>query len=114
MTNNGYITAPAIPCPYKAKTTDLRANLDGTVQSRVLIHDWTGRLGLLVAIVDDLGDGGAPRFDFNPNADAADRVAAFNAWLSNAYPDVKQEVALEWLYDYLLDVEGVWPVFPNA
>ena len=100
------LITPKVDGPYRAKTTDLIENLDGTVQSRTLIHDWTGRNGRLIAVVDDMGDGGAPRFDYNPNADAADIVAAFREWLAGAYPSQPRGSAQELAWSYMIRQEA--------
>ena len=100
------LITPKVDGPYRAKTTDLIPNLDGTVQSRTLIHDWTGRNGRLIAVVDDMGDGGAPRFDYNPNADAADIVAAFREWLAVAYPSQPRGYAQELALSYMIRQEA--------
>ena len=97
---------PAVDGPYRAKTTDIRENIDGTVQSRVLIHDWTGKNGRLICIVDDMGDGAAPRFDYNPNDDATDIVAAYKSWLRAAYPSDSLGWAQELAYQYFIAMEG--------
>ena len=100
------LITPKIAGPYRAKTVQLVANLDGSVQSRTLIHDWTERNGRLVAIVDDMGDGGAPRIDYNPNADAAEIVSAYRDWLGVAYPSHPRGYAGELAVSYMVQEEG--------
>ena len=100
------LITPKVDGPYRAKTTDWLPTVDGTIQTRTLIHDWTGRNGRLIAIVHDDGDGSMARFDYNPNADAADIVTAYKAWLSAAYPSQPNYIAEDLAYKYLIAQEA--------
>lgn len=99
--------ARVIQGPYKAKTIELTRNVDGSVQSRTLIHDWSSGNGRVIAIVDDMGRGEALTFDYNPNADAADIVYNFKVWLTDAYPTERVDGwAEELAFNYLIAQEA--------
>jgi hypothetical protein len=106
---------PAIDCPYSIKTDAIQQNLDGSVSTRTLLHigkrdGKTPRL--LVAVIYDAGDGGAPRFDFNP--DEPERVAAWREWLAAAYPNETRGWAQECALNWLINDEADWDAMISA